>query len=221
MVHLHGAKVQPDSDGYPEAWFTNGFQTTGPFFENRVYHYPNDQQATTLWYHDHALGTTRLNVITGLAGFYLIRDNDEDALNLPSGDFEIPLMIQDRAFNDDGSLFYPLQDLDEPPTNDTEIPPVWVPEFFGDTVLVNGKVWPFLEVEPRKYRFRILNASNARFYHLTLKRGGQEQPGHLTDPARCSSRSAATAGCCRRRSLRGISRSASRSASTSSSTSAT
>ena len=169
VVHLHGAKVQPDSDGYPEAWFTNGFAKTGPFFENRVYHYPNDQQATTLWYHDHALGTTRLNVITGLTGFYLIRDNDEDALNLPSGDFEIPLMIQDRAFNEDGSLFYPLQDLDEEPTNDTEIPPVWVPEFFGDTVLVNGKVWPFLEVEPRKYRFRILNASNARFYHLTLK----------------------------------------------------
>ena len=169
VVHLHGAKVQPDSDGYPEAWFTNGFAKTGPFFENRVYQYPNDQQATTLWYHDHALGTTRLNVMTGLTGFYLIRDNDEDALNLPRGEFEIPLMIQDRAFNEDGSLFYPLQDLDEPPTNDTEIPPVWVPEFFGDTVLVNGKVWPFLEVEPRKYRFRILNASNARFYHLTLK----------------------------------------------------
>ena len=80
VVHLHGAKVQPDSDGYPEAWFTNGFAKTGPFFENRVYHYPNDQQATTLWYHDHALGTTRLNVMTGLTGFYLIRDNDEDAL---------------------------------------------------------------------------------------------------------------------------------------------
>ena len=114
VVHLHGAKVQPDSDGYPEAWFTNGFADTGPSFENRVYHYPNDQQATTLWYHDHALGTTRLNVIAGLTGFYFIRDNEEDVLNLPSGEFEIPLMIQDRAFNADGSLFYPVQDLADP-----------------------------------------------------------------------------------------------------------
>ena len=163
VVHLHGLKVLPDSDGYPEAWFTNGFARTGPFFENRTYHYPNDQPATTLWYHDHALGTTRLNVYTGLSGFYLLRDAEEDRLNLPSGPFEIPLMIQDRAFNADGSLFYPVQTLPDP-----EVPPVWVPEFFGDAVLVNGKVWPFLEVEPRRYRFRILNASNARFYHLTL-----------------------------------------------------
>ena len=163
VVHLHGAKVRPDSDGYPEAWFTNGFGQTGPFFDNRTYHYPNDQPATTLWYHDHALGTTRLNIMTGLAGFYLIRDRVEDNLDLPRGEFEIPLMIQDRAFNDDGSLFYPTQAPGDP-----DIPPVWVPEFFGDTVLVNGKVWPFLEVEARKYRFRILNASNARFYHLTL-----------------------------------------------------
>jgi spore coat protein A len=165
VVHLHGAKVEPDSDGYPEAWFTNGFGQTGPFFDNKIYHYPNDQQATELWYHDHGIGTTRLNIIAGLAGFYLIRDNHEDSLNLPKGAYEIPLMIQDRAFNNHGSLFYPVQE-DPPP--DTEVPPVWIPEFFGDTVLVNGKVWPYLEVEPRKYRFRMLNASNARWYHLTL-----------------------------------------------------
>jgi spore coat protein A len=163
VVHLHGHKVLPESDGYPEAWFTHGFAQTGPSFATRTYHYPNDQPATTLWYHDHALGITRLNLYTGLEGFYILRDDVEDALNLPSGLYEIPLMIQDRSFSSDGSLLYPVQTPGDP-----EVPPVWVPEFFGDAVLVNGTVWPFLEVEPRKYRFRILNASNARFYHLTL-----------------------------------------------------
>jgi spore coat protein A len=166
VVHLHGAKILPDSDGYPEAWFTTNFKKTGPFFETATYRYPNDQQATQLWYHDHALGSTRLNIYTGLAGFYFIRDDIEDDLNLPSGDYEIPLMIQDRFFNRDGSLLYPVVDTGDDP--DSRVPPMWIPEFFGDTVLVNGKVWPFLEVEPRKYRFRILNASNARFYHLSL-----------------------------------------------------
>src|SRR5262249_14111235 len=101
VVHLHGAKVLPDSDGYPEAWFTNGFVKRGPFFETKTYHYPNDQQATQLWYHDHALGTTRLNIYAGLAGFYFIRDDVEDHLNLPCGDYEIPLMIQDRFIEAD------------------------------------------------------------------------------------------------------------------------
>jgi len=165
VVHLHGAKVEPDSDGYPEAWFTKNFKKKGPFWENETYHYPNDQQATELWYHDHGLGTTRLNIIAGLAGFYFIRDSHEDSLNLPKGAYEIPLLIQDRAFHSDGSMLYPVQE-DPPP--DTEIPSVWIPEFFGETVLVNGKVWPYLEVEPRKYRFRMLNGSNARWYHLTL-----------------------------------------------------
>src|SRR5215510_8552734 len=167
VVHLHGSKSMPDSDGYPEAWFTNGFQQTGPFFETKVYHYPNEQQATTLWYHDHALGITRLNVYAGLAGgLYLLRDDHEDSLDLPSGRYEIPLVIQDRFFNRDGSLLYPVEDNGGDP--DPRVPPVWIPEFFGDTVLVNGKVWPFLEVEPRKYRFRVLNGSNSRFYHMTL-----------------------------------------------------
>jgi spore coat protein A, manganese oxidase len=166
VVHLHGAKVEPDSDGYPEAWFTNGFAQVGPFFTNQVYQYPNDQQATLLWYHDHGLGTTRLNIFAGLAGFYFIRDDHESSLNVPKGPYEIPLMIQDRYFNPDGSLFYPVIDTGGDP--DQRVPPVWIPEFFGDTVLVNGKVWPLLEVEPRKYRFRMLNASNARWYHLTL-----------------------------------------------------
>ena len=163
VVHLHGHKVLPASDGYPEAWFTNGFAQTGPFFASQVYHYPNDQAAAGLWYHDHALGITRLNLYTGLEGFYFIRDDQEDALRLPRGRYEVPLMIQDRSLNSDGSLLYPVQVPGDP-----DIPPVWVPEFFGDAVLVNGKVWPYLEVEPRKYRFRMLNGSNARFYHLTL-----------------------------------------------------
>jgi len=166
VVHLHGHKVLSESDGYPEAWFTNGFAQTGPFFEQRTYHYPNDQAATQLWYHDHALGATRLNNYAGLQGVYLLRDSVEGRLDLPDGPFEIPLTIQDRFFNPDGSLLYPTEDNGGDP--DPRVPPVWIPEFFGDTVLVNGRVWPFLEVEPRKYRFRILNASNARFYHLTL-----------------------------------------------------
>jgi spore coat protein A len=168
VVHLHGMKSMPASDGYPEAWFTNGFAQTGPFFETKVYNYPNDQQATQLWYHDHALGITRLNNYAGLGGGqYLIRDSHEDSLGLPSGDFEVPLAIADRFLNPDGSLLYPVEDNGGDP--DPRVPPVWIPEFFGDTVLVNGKVWPFLEVEPRKYRFRILNASNSRFYHMTLQ----------------------------------------------------
>ncbi len=176
---LHGAKVLPESDGYPEAWFTNGFTRAGPFFTTRTYSYPNDQPATTLWYHDHALGGTRLNVFAGLAGFYLIRDEIEDNLNLPKGRYEVPLMIQDRMFNADGSLLYPVQMPGDP---DPRVPPIWLPEFFGDTVLVNGKVWPFLEVEPRKYRFRVLNASNARFYNLLLRESTEagvslERPG--------------------------------------------
>jgi spore coat protein A len=159
VTHVHGAQVLPDSDGYPDAWVTSDGKTGSVSAANPC-HYPNDQTATTLWYHDHALGITRLNVYAGLAGFYLIRDDQEDALNLPSGPYEIPLMIQDRKFGVDGSLLYP------PPQNGTH--PMWMQEFFGDTICVNGKAAPYLEVEPRKYRFRMVNGSNSRFYHLTL-----------------------------------------------------
>jgi spore coat protein A len=159
VTHLHGARVMPDSDGYPDAWVTSDGKA-GVVSAADPCHYPNEQAATTLWYHDHALGITRLNVYAGLAGFYLIRDDEEDALNLPSGPYEIPLMIQDRKFGVDGSLLYP------PPQDGTH--PTWMQEFFGDTICVNGKAAPFLEVEPRKYRFRLVNASNSRFYHLTL-----------------------------------------------------
>jgi spore coat protein A, manganese oxidase len=161
VAHLHGACVMPDDDGYPEAWFTaQGEQ--GSRFNPHPSSYPNCQPSTTLWYHDHCLGITRLNIYAGLAGFYLVRDETEDALNLPRGEFEIPLMLQDRLFHRDGSLYYPTV------VNGPKEHPIWIQELFGDMNCVNGKVMPFLEVEPRKYRFRILNASNARFYHLRL-----------------------------------------------------
>ena len=161
VAHLHGACVLPDDDGYPEGWFTASGEH-GPKFNPRPSAYPNSQPAATLWYHDHCLGITRLNIYTGLAGFYLIRDEAEQSLNLPSGEFEIPLMLQDRLFHRDGSLFYPTM------VNGPKEHPLWVQEFYGDFNCVNGKVMPFLEVEPRRYRFRILNAANSRFYHLRL-----------------------------------------------------
>ena len=154
VVHAHGMNVQPDSDGFPDDWFTPG--------ESVLYHYPNRQQAATLWYHDHAIGITRLNVYAGLAGFYFIRDRRERLLNLPSGNYEIPLLIQDRDFNDDGSLAYPAPMING-------IQPSIVPGFFGNYALVNGKVWPHLKLEARKYRFRILNGSNTRNYTLRFE----------------------------------------------------
>jgi FtsP/CotA-like multicopper oxidase with cupredoxin domain len=125
--------------------------------------YPNRQLPTTLWYHDHALGVTRLNVVAGLAGFYLLRDhNDEIEDLLPRRRYEIPLAIQDRSFSPDGSFFLPTVGVN--PT----IHPYWVPEFIGNAIVVNGKAWPNLDVRGRQYRFRILNGSNSRFYNLNL-----------------------------------------------------
>jgi spore coat protein A, manganese oxidase len=160
VVHVHGAQALPEFDGYPDAWTTPDGKA-GPLYKPGPNHFSNAQPACTLWYHDHAIGITRLNIYAGLAGFYLIRDEQEEALNLPSGAYEIPLMLQDRLFLEDGSLLYPSV------VNGTH--PVWIQEFFGNNVCVNGKVKPYLEVEPRKYRFRMVNASNARFYHLTLR----------------------------------------------------
>lgn len=167
VIHLHGASVESESDGYPEAWFTKGFAKVGPHFSKKVYRYDNLMPACTLWYHDHTLGITRLNVYAGLAGFYLVRDWRERELNLPRGRFDIPLIIQDKSFHPDGSLAYPNQPRKPVPELETSV----VPAFLGDTILVNGKVWPFLNVEPRKYRFRILNGSNTRFYRLQLDSG--------------------------------------------------
>jgi spore coat protein A, manganese oxidase len=154
VAHLHGGKVPPDSDGYPEKWFVPG--------KSALYHYPNRQDAATLWYHDHALGINRLNIFAGLLGAYILRDDFEDGLNLPRGKYEVPLILYDRIFDLDSQLNYPVSgDANKP----------WTPEVFGDAILVNGKLFPYLEVEPRKYRFRILNGSNARFFHLTLENG--------------------------------------------------
>jgi spore coat protein A len=166
VAHLHGGVTPSASDGYPEAWFTKGEHRKGPAFTSSTFEYFNAQLPTTLWYHDHTLGMTRLLVAAGLAGTYLIRDNNDPiAPLLPSGEFEIPLMLMDRAFNTDGSIHF-TQVGDNP-----GIHPYWDPEYFGDTILVNGKVWPNLRVERRQYRFRIVDGSNARFYNLKLSNG--------------------------------------------------
>lgn len=166
VTHLHGGETEPPSDGYPEAWFTAGEAITGPDFVKSRYHYSNDQEAATLWYHDHTLGITRLNVYMGLAGFYLIRDPHNPLhgceSELPKGNHDIPIVIQDRSFNDDGSLAYPSVGVNP------QVHPYWRPSFIGNTIMVNGRVWPNLDVEPRQYRLRILNGSNTRFYNLAF-----------------------------------------------------
>ncbi len=166
VTHLHGAVTRADSDGHPDAWFTAGFARRGSEWTREVYEYPNAQEACTLWYHDHAIGQTRLNVYAGLAGSYIIRDDEEDALGLPSGRYEIPLFIQDRSFAADGTLTYPVAEHGGDAHRGS-----WVPEYFGDTIVVNGKVWPYHEVEPRKYRLRIVNGANSRFFRLRLSDG--------------------------------------------------
>ncbi len=176
VTHLHGGHTESASDGLPEAWFTQGFVETGPQFVKQTYQYDNDQEAATLWYHDHALGITRLNVYAGLAGFYLLRDWNEQRLFkegiLPHRKYEIEIAIQDRMFSADGSLFYPSEDPEIAEEGDfEELPegPSVIAEFFGDFILVNGVAWPVLAVEPRKYRFRLLNGSDSRFYVLELR----------------------------------------------------
>jgi spore coat protein A, manganese oxidase len=172
VVHLHGANVADHSDGHPEAWFSSNNQYTGPKYSREVYEYPNQQQATTLWYHDHAISITRLNLYSGLAGFYLIRDFHEQSLNLPKGKYDIPLMIQDKTFRMDGSLFYPEGVNPRLPGK-----PSVVRAFIGNTMVVNGKVWPYMNVDPRKYRFRMLNASNTNgFTFKLLDKDGNQHP---------------------------------------------
>ncbi|HYP75040.1 MAG TPA: multicopper oxidase [Polyangiaceae bacterium] len=166
VTHVHGLEVASDSDGAPEAWFTAS-KSRGPLFEEHFSEYPNSQPATTLWYHDHALGITRLNVYAGLAGMYIIRDPHdtiESPVNgpsaLPDNAHEMPLVIQDKSFNADGSLSYPSAASAEHP--------YWSSSFFGDTMVVNGKAWPTMQVERARYRFRILNGANSRTFDLSL-----------------------------------------------------
>src|SRR5689334_3415313 len=164
VAHLHGGVTPSDSDGFPLSWFSKGQTRTGPTFDGSTFEYFNGQLPTMLWYHDHALGMTRLNLAAGLEGMYIIRDpaNDKIAPLLPSGQFEMPLMLTDRAFNTDGSIQFNI-DGDNP-----DLHPYWVPEYFGDVIMVNGKAWPNMNVQRHQYRFRIVDGSNARFYDLQL-----------------------------------------------------
>jgi spore coat protein A len=162
LTHLHGGFVAGASDGNPRLT-PNGF---GPG-ETQTVHYTNQQPqmpASLLWFHDHGLGATRLNVVAGLAAAYIVRDEfdtgfEPNPIGIPGGQYEIPLVIQDRQFNADGTFLYPSSDI---------AGSVWIGEYFGDTMLVNGKVWPFLDVEPRLYRFRVLNGCNARILNLDI-----------------------------------------------------
>jgi FtsP/CotA-like multicopper oxidase with cupredoxin domain len=155
---------------------------------NSILQYGNDQRATALWYHSHDLGMTRVNLNAGLAGMYLLRGGSSDLppgvlpgpapyVGMPQNAkcYELPLVIQDKSFNADGSIFFPDSrgffgdtDPDGPWVPDTDTSPYWNPEFFGNTMMVNGNTWPSLTVEARRYRFRILNASNARTLLLKI-----------------------------------------------------
>jgi len=173
VTHLHGGEVPPELDGGPDAWFLSGsmpgYTQTGHAYYTRnladpantaVYNYPNTQQAANLWFHDHVLGITRLNVYAGLAGAYVLTDPPNDPVGLPGP--IVPLVIQDRMFDVNGQLYFPNLGIN--PT----IHPFWIPEFVGDTIVVNGKVWPYFEVKPQKYRVLFLNGSNARAYAMSL-----------------------------------------------------
>jgi len=201
VTHLHGGHSTEDADGYPEAWYLppagnipRGYARVGSFYErfraeavarnhvdwpegSAVFQYANDQRATGLWYHSHDLGMTRVNIYAGLAGMYLLRGGPSDLPPgvLPARPYEIPLVVQDRSFNTDGSLFFPASRGffgDVPPEGPfipkTDVSPQWNPEFFGNTMVVNGNTWPVLAVEPRRYRFRLLNACNARTLFLKI-----------------------------------------------------
>lgn len=221
VVHLHGGHTEEESDGYPEAWYLpdaptipRGYARVGSFYEQFAQqyadthghawapgearaHYGNDQSAATLWFHDHALGITRLNVYAGPAGFYLLRggDHDLDPGVLPGGPvdpggaaaYEIPLAIQDRAFTRDGRLFYPdtrayFDGFEGPYVPDSDIAPIWNPEFFGNTMVVNGRTWPEHRVERRRYRLRLLNGCNSRFLQLVLAAHPTHRPAEPVAP---------------------------------------
>jgi spore coat protein A len=176
VTHVHGGHTESASDGLPDNWYTPNFARKGPGFikgDIEPYYYQNDQEAATIWYHDHALGVTRLNVYAGMAGYYLITDNNETDLQtankIPSAPYDLGLAIQDRIFTTTGQLLYPSANEDE----DDEHAPGILPEVFGDFILVNGMTWPVLQVEPRQYRFRVLNGSDSRFYDLFLSSGQQ------------------------------------------------
>jgi FtsP/CotA-like multicopper oxidase with cupredoxin domain len=166
VVHLHGSIHPPQSDGSAFAWFTRDYKEVGPMWTQTTYMYPNIQPPGNLWYHDHALGLTRVNLLAGLLGAYIIEKPEvDDPMDLPCDADDIHLIIADRSFNTDGTLYI------NSTGNFPSIHPQWQPEYFGEAITVNGKAWPFLNVERRRKRFRILNASNARYLNLSLSNG--------------------------------------------------
>jgi spore coat protein A, manganese oxidase len=184
-VHLHGGHNPAASDGWPldlvlpagsataehaTMGGMGGSHASGDVsVGSRAYHYPMRQRAAALWYHDHRMDFSAPQVWRGLLGMHLVRDDEEDALPLPRGDREIPLIITDRSFAEDGSLLYPS--LDRTLQSVPGVEPAYMQGVLGDTILVNGAPWPTLEVEAVAYRFRVLNASNARRYQLALDPG--------------------------------------------------
>ncbi|SED30093.1 multicopper oxidase family protein [Streptomyces melanosporofaciens] len=158
VVHQHGGFTAPQSDGMPlqsfspDGFHAESYSTLDPSRvkpNEAISGYTNHERSSMLWYHDHGMGMTSVNVYAGLAGLYLVRDPADERLGLPEGEFEVPLILQDRTFGRDGSLAYTMTQREG-----------------EDTPVVNGKAYPFLAVEPRRYRLRVLNASNERFWRL-------------------------------------------------------
>lgn len=183
VVHHHGGDTAPEFDGGPDQWHTPvrrqvgpgiGEAATDPYVPATLYQYTNAQEASLHWYHDHAEGLTRINVHAGLAGLYVVRDSNEDYLTylantLPRPPYEVGLVLQDRCFDAVGNLVYAADPADYPaPASLPSNPPTHMPEMFGDVIVVNGKAWPNLRVEPRPYRLRLLNGSDSRFYTLNF-----------------------------------------------------
>jgi spore coat protein A, manganese oxidase len=176
VVHLHGGKTPPKHDGYPTDVVLpagGGHGDYGGHVQLNVvgegtfdYEYPLDQPATTLWYHDHRMDFTGPQVYKGLAGFHLVHDGEEEAFGLPHGERDIPLMICDRSFAEDGSFLYPS--IDPSLSGEPGVESEYMSGVLGDCILVNGAPWPVLEVTNTLHRFRFLNASNARRYRLAL-----------------------------------------------------
>jgi spore coat protein A len=176
IPHLHGGKTAARFDGTPDQWWTATGQK-GAAYVSDTFIYTNEQPAALLWYHDHSVGATRFNPYLGLAAGYLLFDKVDTGTLIngqvvPSGNYHLPIVLQDKVFNPDGTLFYPTQ-------GNNAVHPVWVPEFFGDTPVINGKAYPYLKAEPRRYRLRFLNGSQARFYNLTFDHAGTALPFHV------------------------------------------
>ena len=181
VPHVHGGHTDFQYDGNPEFYFSPGYRVQGPQWVEKKYVYDQSQPAGTIWYHDHALGITRLNVYAGMAGFYIIRDDQDtgqigNSLGLPAFPYEAAFAIQDRMFKDNGELFYPAfpgdpfyegfivdEEADLPPDIFPDGGPTALAEFFGDHMVVNGMIWPKMDVEPRNYRLRFLNGCDSRF----------------------------------------------------------